>query len=94
MNIPLTPSPQGPYLEFNASALVEEISKDEELTFYKALENFKTEFVSLEDFITKGNSPKYNIVFIDDLDRQAVKKPLFSIKIFKFHDTTIQIKPS
>jgi hypothetical protein len=27
-------------------------------------------------------------------ERQAVKKPLFSNKIFKFHDTTIQIKPS
>lgn len=85
MNIPLTPSPQGPYLEFNASALVEEISKDEELTFYKALENFKTEFVSLEDFITKGNSPKYNIVFIDDLDRcepEQVLNLLSAIKLF------------
>ena len=27
-------------------------------------------------------------------ERQAVKKPPFSIKTFKFHDTTIQIKPS
>ncbi|MDI6051095.1 hypothetical protein QLS31_14800, partial [Flavobacterium sp. XS2P24] len=25
--------------------------------------------------------------------RQAVKKPLFSNIIFKFHDTTIQIRP-
>jgi hypothetical protein len=85
LNIPLSPSPQGPNLEFNASALVEEISKDEELTFFKALEKFKTEFVSLEDYITKGDKPKYNIVFIDDLDRcepEQVLNLLSAIKLF------------
>jgi hypothetical protein len=27
-------------------------------------------------------------------ERQAVKKPLFSIKVIKIYNTTIQIKPS
>jgi len=83
LNIPLFTN--GPALELDPSAFVEEISKNEELTFYKALGNFKTEFVRLEDFITKGNNPKYNIVFIDDLDRcepEQVLNLLSAIKLF------------
>lgn len=83
LNIPLFPN--GPALELDPSAFVEEISQNEELTFYKALANFKTEFVRLEDFITKGNNPKFNIVFIDDLDRcepEQVLNLLSAIKLF------------
>lgn len=83
LNIPLLAN--GSALEFDTSALVEEISKNEQLTFYKALELFKTEFIRLEDNITRGNNPKYNIVFIDDLDRcepEQVLNLLSAIKLF------------
>lgn len=83
LNIPLFPN--GPGIELDSSAFVEELSKNEELTFYKALENFKREFVSLEDNLTKGDKPKYNIVFIDDLDRcepEQVLNLLSAIKLF------------
>jgi len=83
LNIPLFPN--GPALELDPSAFVEEISQNEELTFYKALGNFKTEFTRFEDFITNGNKQKYNIVFIDDLDRcepEQVLNLLSAIKLF------------
>lgn len=83
LNIPLYPN--GPGIELDPSAFVEEISKDEELTFYKALESFKTEFIRFEDEITTGEKPKYNIVFIDDLDRcepEQVLNLLSAIKLF------------
>lgn len=83
LNIPLYHN--GPGVELDPSAFVEEISKGEELTFYKALENFKTEFVRLEDNLTKGSNPKCNIVFIDDLDRcepEQVLNLLSAIKLF------------
>jgi hypothetical protein len=83
LNIPLFTN--GPALELDPSAFVEEISQNEELTFYKALGDFKKEFIVLEDFITKGNNPKFNIVFIDDLDRcepEQVLNLLSAIKLF------------
>jgi hypothetical protein len=83
LNIPLFPN--GPGVELDPSAFVEEISKNEELTFYKALESFKTEFIRFEDEITNGDKPKYNIVFIDDLDRcepEQVLNLLSAIKLF------------
>lgn len=83
LNIPLFPN--GPALELDPSSFVEEVSQNEELTFYKALGSFKTEFIRLEDFITKGSNPKYNIVFIDDLDRcepEQVLNLLSAIKLF------------
>lgn len=83
LNIPLFPN--GAALELDPSAFVEEISQNEKLTFYKALESFKTEFIRLEDYIVKGNNPKYNIVFIDDLDRcepEQVLNLLSAIKLF------------
>lgn len=83
LNIPLFPN--GPGVELDPSAFVEELSKNEELTFYKALESFKTEFIRFEDKITNGEKPKYNIVFIDDLDRcepEQVLNLLSAIKLF------------
>lgn len=83
LNIPLFPN--GPAIELDPSAFVGEISKDEELTFYKALESFKTEFIRFEDEITNGEKPKYNIIFIDDLDRcepEQVLNLLSAIKLF------------
>lgn len=83
LNIPLYPN--GPGVELDPSAFVEELSKNEELTFYKALESFKKEFIRFEDEITNGEKPKYNIVFIDDLDRcepEQVLNLLSAIKLF------------
>lgn len=83
LNIPLFTN--GPAIELDPSAIVEELSKNEELTFYNALERFKSEFIRFEDKITNGNNPKYNIVFIDDLDRcepEQVLNLLSAIKLF------------
>ncbi|KRB53834.1 P-loop NTPase fold protein [Flavobacterium sp. Root186] len=83
LNIPLFPG--GPELEIDSSPFIEEISKTEEPTFYQALENFKIDFRRLEDFLTREGKPKYNIVFIDDLDRcepEQVLNLMSAIKLF------------
>jgi len=82
-NIPLFPG--GPELEVDPSPFIEEISKTEKLTFYQALKNFKKDFRTLEDFLTLEGKPKYNIVFIDDLDRcdpEQVLNLMSAIKLF------------
>ncbi|MES2545012.1 MAG: P-loop NTPase fold protein [Bacteroidota bacterium] len=83
LNIPLFTN--GPSIELNPSAFVEELAKSEEISFYEALKKFKQDFIRLEDFITRGNNPKYNIIFIDDLDRcepQQVLNLMSAIKLF------------
>lgn len=83
LNIPLFPN--GPGIDLDPAAFVEEMSKNQEVSFYEALKAFKTKFVALEDFITKGDKPKYNIVFIDDLDRcepGQVLNLMSAIKLF------------
>lgn len=82
-NVPLYP--KGPEIELDLSSFVEEVSKTEELTFYKARNLFKKEFIRFEDKITKGKNPKNNIIFIDDLDRcepEQVLNLLSAIKLF------------
>jgi len=76
--------PQGPSVDINPSELVEEFIK-EDISFYEALEKFKTEFVRWEDNITLKKEKKYNIIFIDDLDRcepENVLNLLSAIKLF------------
>lgn len=83
LNIPLFPN--GPGIDLDPSAFVEEMTKAEEISFYDALKKFKLEFNRLEDFITKGDNHKYNIVFIDDLDRcepEQVLNLMSAIKLF------------
>lgn len=91
LNIPLFPN--GPALELNPSAFIEEVSKNEELSFYEALKKFKLEFKRLEDHMTRTGKPNYNIVFLDDLDRcepQQVLNLISAIKLFfTFGEKTI-----
>jgi hypothetical protein len=83
LNIPLFPN--GPAIELNPSAFIEEVSKKDELTFLEALDKFKSNFRRLEDKITREGMPQYNIIFIDDLDRcepQQVLNLMSAIKLF------------
>jgi energy-coupling factor transporter ATP-binding protein EcfA2 len=77
-------SPVGGSVEINPSELIDEFTK-EDITFYDALQKFKTEFVRWEDNITSKKEKKYNIIFIDDLDRcepENVLNLLSAIKLF------------
>lgn len=70
------------------------IGNSEELTFYELKENFKKEFTAWENKLTDCDKcPKYNIVFIDDLDRcepENVLNLLSAIKLFfTFGEKTI-----
>ncbi|MEO4004468.1 P-loop NTPase fold protein [Flavobacterium sp. CAU 1735] len=83
VNIPLFVN--GPSIEINPSALAEELNQKDPITFFQALDGFKTEFRRLEDYITGEQKPKYNIVFIDDLDRcepEQVLNLMSAIKLF------------
>ncbi|KGO80544.1 KAP family P-loop NTPase fold protein [Flavobacterium beibuense] len=84
MNIPLFTN--GPGIELDPAAFVEEVTKEEELTFYKALKEFKNEFKRLEGRMTSSEkNNNYNIIFIDDLDRcepEQVLNLLSAIKLF------------
>lgn len=76
--------PQGPSLDINPSEFVKEFEK-EELSFYEALESFKTEFIRWENNITEKKPQEHNIIFIDDLDRcepENVLNLLSAIKLF------------
>lgn len=82
-NIPLYPD--GPSVDLDMSGFVDEFSKKEDVSFYKSLEKFKKEFVIFEDKLTAEKGQKYNIVFIDDLDRcepEQVLNLLSAIKLF------------
>lgn len=88
LNIPLFPG--GPAIDLDPSAFVEEMTNEEELSFYEALKKFKIEFQRLEDFTTNGDKPKYNIIFIDDLDRcepEQVLNLMSAIKLFFTYGT-------
>lgn len=83
LNIPLFPN--GPGIELSPSAFIEEVTAKEDLTFLKALDEFKINFRRLEDKITREGMPQYNIIFIDDLDRcepQQVLNLMSAIKLF------------
>jgi len=58
-----------PGLSIDGNKIVESLEEEPEETFYQLKQKFETEFRKWESHVTKGKSPKYNIVFIDDLDR-------------------------
>ena len=74
----------GASVSVDPSQFVEEVSK-KDTSFLKAKTEFKTEFIRWEDMVTKGKSPDYNIIFIDDLDRcepENVLNLLSALKLF------------
>lgn len=76
--------PKGPSIDFNPAEFVKEFEKGE-LSFYEALESFKTKFRTWEDHKTSTKKHTYNIIFIDDLDRcepENVLNLLSAIKLF------------
>ncbi|WP_064966819.1 KAP family P-loop NTPase fold protein [Tenacibaculum ovolyticum] len=68
---------------FNMSTMINHL---DEQTFFELKEQFSSDFVNWETQITKGEkAPKYNLVFIDDLDRcepENVLNLLSAIKLF------------
>ncbi len=74
-----------PGVSISGKDLVEELKAKKPDSFLKLKKKFKTEFGRWEGFITKGEKPKYNIVFIDDLDRcepENVLNLLSALKLF------------
>ncbi|MFS4483969.1 P-loop NTPase fold protein [Hyunsoonleella sp. 2307UL5-6] len=74
-----------PGLSIDGSKIIETIEEEPEETFLQLKKKFKTEFIRWEDLITKGKNPKYNIVFVDDLDRcepENVLNLLSALKLF------------
>lgn len=72
-----------PIANFNMSTMIDHL---DEQTFFELKEQFSRDFINWETQITKGEkAPKYNIVFIDDLDRcepENVLNLLSAIKLF------------
>ncbi|PKH50094.1 hypothetical protein CXF68_04945 [Tenacibaculum sp. Bg11-29] len=72
-----------PVANFNMSTMLNHL---DEQTFFELKEQFSRDFINWETQITKGEkAPKYNIIFIDDLDRcepENVLNLLSAIKLF------------
>lgn len=82
-NVPLYPT--GPSISVNPSKFVDEFTKVKDVTFYKALEKFKEDFVRWEDLKNDRKDKEYSIIFIDDLDRcepENVLNLLSALKLF------------
>ena len=72
-----------PIANINVGKVIEEVDEN---SFLELKEIFKVDFENWENKITKGDkSPKYNIVFIDDLDRcepENILNLLSAMKLF------------
>lgn len=74
-----------PGLSVDGSKLVETLEEEPKETFYQLKKKFNEEFVKWEEQITSGDKIKFNIVFIDDLDRcepENVLNLLSALKLF------------
>lgn len=72
-------------VRIDGDKIVEAVEEESEETFLQLKKKFKTEFIRWEDFITKGDNPNYNVVFVDDLDRcepENVLNLLSALKLF------------
>lgn len=74
-----------PGLSIDGSKIVESLEEEPEETFYQLKNQFQKEFKSWENINTVKGRPKFNIVFIDDLDRcepENVLNLLSALKLF------------
>ena len=74
-----------PGIRFTPKELIDELQKESRKSFHRKIQKFKEEFRNLENRILSTDSEKYNIVFIDDLDRcepDKVLDLLSEIKLF------------
>ncbi len=74
-----------PGLSIDGTKIIETLEEEPEDSFLQLKHKFKTEFRRWESEVAKGGSPKYNIVFIDDLDRcepENVLSLLSALKLF------------
>ncbi|MCD8417186.1 hypothetical protein J2Q11_06120 [Tenacibaculum finnmarkense genomovar finnmarkense] len=74
---------KAPFANFSAKEMLNHVDKQ---TFFELKEQFSKDFIDWENKnTTKGKAPKYNIVFIDDLDRcepENVLNLLSAMKLF------------
>lgn len=74
-----------PGLSIDGSKIVETLEEESEETFLQLKNKFKTEFRKWEDKKASAKNNKFNIVFIDDLDRcepEHVLNLLSALKLF------------
>ncbi|WP_299552001.1 P-loop NTPase fold protein [Seonamhaeicola sp.] len=74
-----------PGLSIDGSKIVESLEEEPKETFYQLKKKFQEEFGKWESHVTRGKNPKFNIVFIDDLDRcepENVLNLLSALKLF------------
>ncbi len=76
---------KAPIFNFSGKEFVTTMEKEDERSFLQLKNDFKKEFIGWEREIIKRKSTKYNIVFIDDLDRcepENVLNLLSALKLF------------
>lgn len=74
-----------PGLSIDGSKIVESLEEEPKETFYQLKKKFQKEFQSWENANTVKGKPKFNIIFIDDLDRcepENVLNLLSALKLF------------
>lgn len=79
-----TPKFSGIEIEIDPNEIVNEFEKKDDESFLTSIKNFKNKFIEFENKITKSTK-KFNIVFIDDLDRcepEQVLNLISAIKLF------------
>ncbi|MCB0457092.1 MAG: hypothetical protein KDC91_05060, partial [Flavobacteriaceae bacterium] len=71
--------------EVDGEKIANNLTEGKDKTFIELKEEFKVEFRRWEDNVTKGKNPKFNLIFIDDLDRcepENVLNLLSALKLF------------
>lgn len=74
-----------PGVSVSGKELIESLEKEKPLTFLQLKKKFKEEFKKWENLVIKDDTSKFNIVFIDDLDRcepENVLNLLSALKLF------------
>ncbi|MCG8837104.1 hypothetical protein G1K37_01830 [Tenacibaculum dicentrarchi] len=76
---------KAPFANFSAKEMLNHVDNQ---TFFELKEQFSKDFIDWENKITEGDkAPKYNIVFIDDLDRCEPKNVLNLLSAMKLFFT-------